>query len=95
MSSTVKESELAVREREYQYVYDYLDKYMSYEYKESYNFQPNGKVKENRTIWICWFIYTGKSCKWEYLFDTFLRYYQNRDALSVWWVLDRCDCLLQ
>ncbi len=55
MSSTVKESELAVREREYQYVYDYLDKYMSYEYKESYNFQPNGKVKENRTIWICWF----------------------------------------
>ena len=128
MSSTVKESELAVREREYQYVYDYLDKYMSYEYKESYNFQPNGKVKENRTIWICWFQgldkapllvkkcvdsvmrnkpedfsvilvnwinFSRKGCKWEYLFDTFLRYYQNRDALSVWWVLDRCDCLLQ
>lgn len=54
MSLIEKESELAIREREYRQVYDYLDKYMSFEYEEPENFVLNKEVKANKTIWICW-----------------------------------------
>lgn len=54
MNTANRESELAIREREYQKIYDYLDKYMDYEYLEVENFQRNEEIKDNKTIWICW-----------------------------------------